>query len=372
MLTYHLDEGDRRPKYEQLYVFLKDDILSGKLRAGERLPSKRSFADHLGVSVVTVETAYELLLTEGYALSRPRSGFYVCDLALPHEAEPLSARIPEEPEEDLLEEASRLKGSEFPLYSWTHTMRQVMADYGERLLERTPNAGAAELRNAIAGYLGRYRGMSVSPENIIVGAGAEYLYGLVAQLFGPGTVFGLEDPSYEKIRMVYEAHGGRCELLPMGRNGIRGAALRESDARVLHVTPFNSFPSGVTAPAAKRYEYIRWATQRGSTIVEDDFDSEFAVSRKPLESLYSMDGGKRVIYINTFSKSLAPSMRLGYMVLPPDLRERFREKLGFYSCTVPAFDQYALARFLDGGNFERYLSRVRRRLRQGETDRRPG
>lgn len=371
MLTYLLDEGDRRPKYEQLYVFLKDDILSGRLRAGERLPSKRSFAEHLGVSVVTVETAYELLLTEGYALSRPRSGFYVCDLALPHEAEPLSARLPEEPEEDLLEESSRLKGSEFPLYSWTHTMRQVMADYGQRLLERTPNAGAAELRNAIAGYLGRYRGMSVSPENIIVGAGAEYLYGLVAQLFGPGTVFGLEDPSYEKIRMVYEAHGGRCELLPMGRNGIRGAALRESNARVLHVTPFNSFPSGVTAPAAKRYEYIRWATQRGSTIVEDDFDSEFAVFRKPLESLYSMDGGKRVIYINTFSKSLAPSMRLGYMVLPSDLRERFREKLGFYSCTVPAFDQYALARFLDGGNFERYLSRVRRRLRQGETDRRP-
>ena len=376
VLTYALEErGDCGiPKYEQLYRRIKEDILSGALRAGEGLPSKRALAEHLGVSVVTVETAYGLLTAEGYAVSRPRSGFFVSELALPQRAAAPAERGEEEetalPERrEGTEEGQASSSAVFPASAWARIIRRVTADCGAKLLDRPPNLGAAELRRALSGYLARYRGMRAEPERIVIGAGAEYLYGLVAQLFGPGESFAVEDPCYEKIRQVYRAHGILCCPLPMDRDGVSTRALASCEAALLHVTPFNSYPSGVTAPAKKRYEYIAWAHLRGGWLVEDDFDSEFSLGRKPLETLYAMDRGGRVIYLNTFSKSLAPGMRLGYMILPDPLLERFREKLGFYSCTVPAFDQYVLARFLDEGGFERHLNRVRRRLRQSGAER---
>ena len=202
--------------------------------------------------------------------------------------------------------------------------------------------------------------MLAQPECIVVGSGAEYLYGLIVQLLGRERVYGLEDPGYEKIRQVYAANGAVCELLPMGEDGIRAGALQKTRASVLHITPFHSFPTGITTSAAKRSDYLAWAAERNAILIEDDFDSEFSENKKPLQTLYSMDRHGCVIYVNTFSHSLAPSMRMGYMVLPESLMERYRQTLGFYSCSVPLFDQYVLARFISQGYFERHLNRLRR------------
>ena len=256
--------------------------------------------------------------------------------------------------------AQEASGYGFRYSALTKLMREVIADCGTRLLEKPPHYGCAELRNAIAEYLLRYRGMLAQPDCIIIGSGAEYLYGLIVQLLGRERIYGLEDPGYEKIRQVYAANGAVCDLLPMSEDGIRTGALQKTNASVLHITPFHSFPTGITTSAAKRSAYLAWAAERNAILIEDDFDSEFSENKKPLQTLYSMDRRGCVIYVNTFSHSLAPSMRMGYMVLPEALMARYREQLGFYSCSVPLFDQYVLARFISQGYFERHLNRLRR------------
>lgn len=369
MLTYPMDARGGMRKYEYLYSRIKEDILTGSLKAGERLPSKRELSEHLGVSVVTVEGAYSQLMDEGYITSRPKSGFFVSRLSRP-------GSMAAQP--DTLTQARESLGSpassarfrqlpetpaDFPFTPLLRIIREVLNDYRDQLLLRPPNAGCPEFREAVASYLRRYRGMEVQPQQVIIGAGAEYLYGLIAQLFPQEVVFGLEAESYEKIRLVYQAHRRETELLPMDRYGISSEGLRRATAGLLHITPFHSYPTGITAPAAKRYEYLNWAAERKAFLVEDDFSSEFSSPRKPLETIYAMDRGASVIYLNTFTKSLAPSMRVGYMVLPERLLPRYQEVLGFYSCPVPALDQYVLAEYMNRGHFERRLNQIRRRLR---------
>ena len=303
-----------------------------------------------------MEHAYALLTDEGYAESRPRSGYYA---AFGGGAAPSSLR--RAALEDM--SAGTEAPADFPFSVWARTMRAVLSDYDRRILVNAPGPGCAELRQAIAGYLQRSRGLSVRPEQIIVGSGAEYLYGLVVQLLGRDRGFALEDPCYEKIRLVYEANGARCEALPMAADGIDSAALAACGAGVLHVTPFQSYPSGVTATAAKRHEYAAWARSRGSVIVEDDYDSEFASLTRQIETIYSL-APERVIYLNTFSKLLAPSMRTGFMVLPEPLLAEYRARLDFYSCSVPVFDQYVLAEFIAQGHMERYINRRKRKMRE--------
>ena len=198
---------------------------------------------------------------------------------------------------------------------------------------------------------------------VIIGSGAEYLYGLIAQLLDKNRVIAIEKPSYGKIQDVYEAMGKNCDPLILKPDGISTEELERTEAKVLHVTPFNSFPSGVTAGISKKLEYLRWAKKRGGILIEDNYDSELTVSRKMEEPLFSMDPGAKVIYLNTFSRTLAPSMRIGYMILPACMEEEFKSKLGFYSCTVPVYDQYVLAELLKSGDFERHLNRIRRKKR---------
>ena len=358
MLTYDLTSRSREPLYYALYRAVRGDIAAGVLSAGERLPSKRALAEHLGVSAVTVEAAYRMLVDEGYAVSRERSGYYVRAVGAPA-PEPAEGREPLR----LLPEETADGETDFPYSLWFRILRQVISDQGRRLVARSPNEGCAVLRNAIAKYLLRYRGMHAQPEQVVVGSGAEQLYGAVVRMLGQDKLYAIEWPSYGQIEAVYRGTGARVERLPIGREGVESGALAATEAEVLHVTPFHSWPTGVTAPAAKRYEYLQWAGRPGRYIVEDDFDSEFFVSGKPPESLYSMDKRGRVIYLNTFSKSLAPSMRMGYMILPPALLPAYQQRVGMYSCSVPVLEQYALAQFIDQGHFERHLNRVRRRLR---------
>lgn len=344
--------------YLQLYHRLREDIVSGAYPLGSRLPSKRQLADDAGVSLVTVEHAYAILCDEGYAEARERSGFFAAYRAGDCFPGTDAAALP-----DILADARGTEG-EFPFSVLARTMRRVLSAYGEGLLVKSPNNGCAALRQALADYLARSRGIRVKSAQIVIGSGAEYLYGLIVQLLGRERVYGVENPCYEKIRRVYQASGVTCEALRLGTDGIRTDELTRTKATVLHVTPFHSFPSGVTASAGKRAEYIRWARERKGCIVEDDFDSEFSLSSKAEDTVFSLAPEGPVIYLNTFTKTIAPSMRVGYMVLPPALQERFERAVGFYSCTVPLFEQYVLAELLRSGDFERHLNRVRRARRR--------
>ncbi len=248
-------------------------------------------------------------------------------------------------------------------------MRRVISAYGEALLDVSPNLGCIELRGAIARYLARNRNIYVDIDQIVIGSGAEYLYSLIVGLLGQSRTFALESPSYEKIEQVYRTFGVACDLLPLVADGIDSSSLRNTQASVLHITPYRSFPTGITASASKRYEYLQWAAQPNHFIVEDDFESEFTVSRKPEETLFSMTDHDNVIYLNTFSKTISPSLRVGYMVLPKRLVGVFSERLGCFSCTVPTFEQYVLAELIERGDFERHINRVRRAKRKGLTKR---
>ncbi len=357
-MKQYIDNHSAKAAYLQLYERLREDIIEGVYPFGSKLPSKRLLAEESGVSVITVEHAYALLAEEGYIEARPRSGYYAIYRERDFLSTALTAAVAPR------KASPHHPHTAFPYSVLARTMRKVLSDYGEEILLKSPNRGCAELRGAIAAYLARSAGMQVRPEQIIIGAGAEYLYSLIAQLLGEGRIFGLEDPSYEKIRQVYAANGIPCDLLKMGAEGIRTAALDATQATVLHITPFNSFPSGITATASKRKEYLLWAKEREGYIIEDNYDSELTVSRKKEEPLFCRSAEGRVLYLNTFSRTVAPSMRVGYLVLPEELLAAFDRKLGFYSCTVAVFEQYVLAELLNNGDFERHINRVRRARRK--------
>ncbi|MBO4927726.1 MAG: PLP-dependent aminotransferase family protein [Clostridiales bacterium] len=364
-MNYLIEKNSDSPAYIQLYHHFVRDIVAGVYPYGSKLPSKRVIADDTGVSVITVEHALVLLSDEGYVQSRQRSGVFVIYRGedffggAPDAKDSLGKELNAKRHEHLSSETG-----DFPFSVLSKTMHKVILDHGEEILVKSPNHGCEELRVEICRYLARSRGLSVDPSQVIVGSGSEYLYGLIAQLLGDGRVFAVEDPSYKKIRAVYEAMGIACDPLPLGPDGILSEALKKTKAHVLHVTPFNSFPSGVTADISKKHEYLRWARKRGAILVEDNYDSELTVSKKAEEPLFSMDPEVSVIYLNTFSRTLAPSMRIGYMILPLGLVDEFNEKLGFYSCTVPIFEQYVLAELLRSGDFERHINRERRKRRK--------
>ncbi len=357
-MRYRIDMNLPKRAYLQLYESLREDIASGVFPYGAKLPSKRLLAEEAGISIVTVEHAYALLCEEGYATSRERSGFFVSF----REEDGFSSFSRADSPKNVIKK-SHLEEA-YPFSVLSRTMRKVLSDDGEEILVKSEGQGDFSLRSEICRYLARSRGISALPEEIVIGSGAEYLYGFAVQLLGRDRVFALEDPSYEKIQQVYLAEGAKCKMLPLGIDGIESAALKQARADVLHITPYRSFPSGVTATAAKKREYLRWAEKDGRFLIEDDFESEFTLSRKPEDTLFSMSKKENVIYMNTFSKTVAPSIRVGYMVLPKALLPDFEEKLGFYSCTVPLFEQLVLKELLASGDFERHINRVRRKLRR--------
>ena len=243
-------------------------------------------------------------------------------------------------------------------------MRKVLTDRRDAILIKPPNTGCEVLQTAIRRYLARNRGINIEESQIIIGSGAEYLYRLFVELLGRDKIYAVESPSYDKIERIYTVSGVKYERLPLSADGIDSDALQHSNADVLQTTPYRSFPSGVTASATKRHEYIRWANAANRVIIESDYGSEFSVASRPTETLFSLSNGENVIYMNTFSRTISPSVRVAYAVLPEKLADAFREKLGFYSCTVPTFEQYVLAALINNGDFERHINRVRRNMRK--------
>ncbi|MBR2669361.1 MAG: PLP-dependent aminotransferase family protein [Solobacterium sp.] len=348
----------KQTKYLKIYEDIKQKIISGIYSSGDKLPSKRTLAEQYGVSLITVEQAYRILSEEGYIQTRERSGYYVIyktgeiftGTSFHTDAVPHSTRNYED--------------EDFSFAILAKTMRKIITEYYDSLVERSPNSGCKILKDSIRLYLARSRGMIVEEKQIIIGSGAEHLYGLLVQFFGADKIYATEDPSYSMIRNVYKAYKvQKIEYLKMDHTGIRSDELQRSQADVLHVTPYNSYPSGITAGASKKQEYVQWAIQHHSYIIEDDFDSEFTLSSKAEDTLYHLSPD-HVFYLNTFSKTISPSMRVGYMIVPEHLVEEYNKKLGFYSCSVPVFEQYLIAELINSGSFERHINRVRRMRRR--------
>lgn len=364
MLTYHLDSGAKIPLYEQLYRAVRQDIMSGALKGGERLPSKRKLAAHLEISQITVETAYSQLLAEGYITSRPRSGYFVHGQVQRAAAVPplrktakQTAPVVKYPYDF---KTNIVDTTCFPFTLWARLLRGQLTDRADHLLEAAPPQGVMALREEICRYLAEFRGISADPEQVVVGAGSEYLLNLMIQLLGRENTYALENPGYPKLSRIFHACGARIAPVPLDLYGLRADLLGQSGANAVYLTPSHHFPLGVVMPAARRLAVLQWAEEgQGRYIIEDDYDSEFRYSSRPIPAMKEMDHTDRVIYLNTFAKSLAPSLRIGYMVLPYSLLEQFHHRCGFYASTVPSFEQYTLAKFLSTGGFERHVSRIR-------------
>lgn len=359
-MRYVLDAKSPTPAYQQLYLQVREDIINKIYPLGSKLPSKRTASLDCNTSTVTVEHAYALLCDEGYIEARERSGYFVIFRADDGFVSAPSSSIIRKSQPHSHAEAN----AGFPFSVLAKTMRKVISYAGEEMLERSHNLGTLELREAIRTYLAQNRGIKADVEQIVIGSGSEHLYTLLVELLGRKRVYAIEAPSYKKIEQVYKASDVVVEKLPLTHDGIDRTALKKCSADVLHISPYRSYPSGVTATASKRHEYLRWAEKGSRYIIEDDFESEFSVSRKPEETLFSHSPRDNVIYMNTFSKTVSPSFRIGYMVLPKTLAKEYEEKLGFLSCTVPTYLQLVLAELITNGDFERHINRVRRLKRK--------
>lgn len=361
MLTYDLAERGNRTMYEFLYEKIKEDIMQGALKAGEKLPSKRAFAEHMDVSLKTVENAYNQLLLEGYITSAEKKGYFVSRLSKGStQATGYVSSYMKSKEEKILADftAHNINYEKFPFSSWAKVMRETLTDYDTTLLKMVPFNGVEELRIQIAGHLYRYRGMQVSPDRIIIGAGTEYLYGRLLQLLGKDAFYAVENPGYKKISRLYDANGVKWTYIDIDKSGMNVKALSASGANVAHVSPEHHYPVGIVTPITRRQELLAWAAEEtGRYIIEDDYDCEFRLVGRTIPSLQSMDTNHRVIYMNNFSKTMVPSLRVSYMVLPEKLMQRYMATMSFYSCSVSGFEQYALARFMEKGYFERHIRR---------------
>ncbi len=363
MLTYHINNKGILPMYEQLYRAIREDIINGVIKGGEKLPSKRRLAEHLKISQITVENAYSQLLAEGYIISKPRSGYYA-EQIIEHnkKAKPISYEIPKPKTEDYLYafHTNTVDTECFPFSSWAKLLRSELTEKASKLLIAAPNQGVLELRQQICRYLAEFRGIYAIPEQIVIGAGSEYLLMLLIQLLGRNRIYALENPCYPKLNNVFKANGANVKPITLDKDGLKIDELEKNNASVVYLTPSHQFPLGIVMPAARRIKMLKWAEQTGDRyIIEDDYDSEFRYTSRPIPAMKELDHADRVIYLNTFAKSLAPSLRISYMVLPKSLLKKYRDELRFYSSTVPSFEQYTLAKFIKTGMFERHISRIR-------------
>ncbi len=365
MLTYDLQNMEG-PLYEALYNAIKTDIITGVLASNEKLPSKRRMASNNGISVITVESAYGRLLSEGYIQSKPKSGFFVCDIkGLGHGTPKID--VLETLKNDVLQSKyiadfsnNQTPTDLFPFNDWSKATKSVLTGRRSELLKNSPSCGIMPLRRSIAEYLKEYRGLDVDESTIVIGAGSEFLYGLIVQLIGRDVVYGVENPGYRKQELTYEAQGVRISYLDIDGKGVDAKELENKDIGVVHITPSHQYPTGIVMPISRRYELLAWASEkRGRYIIEDDYDSELRLDGKPIPSFKSIDREGCVIYLNTFSKTLCSTVRISYMVLPPRLLKLFNERLSFYSCTVSTFEQYTLLEFMESGRIGTHINRLR-------------
>lgn len=421
MFSYNMEKRGSASLYEYLYRCIRHDIARGIIPPNQKLPSKRTAAKHLGVSLITIEAAYQQLIAEGYVRTRERSGYYVCELA-PAAQGSTERKHPDAGKRTMQKQKPKqpsIATSLFPYSAWAKTMRLTLAEEtSETLAQAASTAGSPQLREAIAAYLHDYRGMSVQADQIVVGAGSQTLYQLIIQLLGRDRIYAVEDPGYPLLTRMYQLNNVPLAHVPMDDEGIQIDQLQASEATVAHIMPSHQFPTGVITSASRRRELLNWARKQSEStsagmkrpeanrtaqrtpeqpaastagkltperlapeqhapercsspseryIIEDDYDSEFRMTGKPISSLFSIDAANRVLYLNSFAKSLGEAFRIAYLVLPPQLAEKFHSELGFYANTVSPIDQLTLARFIANGHYERHVSRLRTQARRTQS-----
>lgn len=367
MLTYNFENTGSDSLYMYLYKCVKHDIEQGILTTGEKLPSKRRFAKNLGVSIITVENAYARLTAEGFIYSLPKRGFYVADVNkrlnamhpnFPAASTPITSTVSPSYLADFAN--NQTPSDLFPFTIWSKIVRKILNDSRIPLMTPSPCGGIFSLRRTIAHYVKEFRNMTVLPEQIIIGAGTEYLYSLLIQLLGHDKIYAVENPGYQKNAKIYQSLHVPCVHVSLDDDGIRIDELEEKQAQIVHITPSHQYPTGIIMPVSRRYELLGWAArEKNRYIIEDDYDSELRLSGHPIPTLQSIDIADKVIYLNTFSKTLSSTVRISYMILPKGLVQPFYDRLSFYSCTVSNFEQYTLASFIEDGKFENHINRLR-------------
>lgn len=364
-LLIPLDSRSKKPLYEQIYSHICAEIRSGALKAGDRLPSTRVLAEHLKVSRSTTQMAYDQLLAEGYMEARPCRGYFVSHLEELVETGPSGTEEMQTAAE--LDAGWRVDFSprgidldSFPYHVWRKLSRNTLVDDNKEMFHSGDHQGEPGLREAIRSYLHSARGVNCSTEQIIVGAGSEYLLMLLSQILEGKHVIAMENPTYKQAYRVFHSLGYEVCPVEMDANGMEPSILSESGANVAYVMPSHQFPTGVVMPVGRRQELLKWAVEEaGRYIIEDDYDSEFRYRGKPIPALQGMDRSGKVIYLGTFSKCIAPAIRVSYLVLPKPLLVRYRSQTSFYASTVSRIDQNILYQFLSQGYFERHLNRMR-------------
>ena len=366
-----LQGGAKAPLYEKIYEYIKRDVIEGKIPVGEKLPSTRLLAKHLAVSRSTVEMAYEQLLAEGYIKAEPCRGFFVCDITELYELgniEDIRHTVSFGKKEQ--EETARrhiidfspyaIDTEHFPYNVWRKLNKNVLLDDREELLLSGDGQGDYGLRKAIAAYLHQARGVNCRPDQLIIGAGNEYLEILLTQILGRNKQVLMENPTYLQAYHTFLNMGYQMSFVSVEEEGIDPQKVRKYDPDVVYIMPSHQFPLGTVMPLKQRLELLKWASEKEERyLIEDDHDSEYRYRGKPIPSLQSIDHFDKVIYIGTFSKSIAPSLRISYMVLPPELLKRYHKNCGFYSTTVPKIQQEVLRAFIEEGHFERHLNKMR-------------
>lgn len=364
MLACNLKRDIEIPIYEQLYHFIKSEIIAGRISYGTKLPSKRKLADYLKISLNTVETAYEQLTAEGYIQSVPRKGYYVLAyeeldiINLEHKT--VEPKKEEEVQIKYNFHPSWIDTDNFPFAKWRKYAKDIITSENQTLLLHGDAQGEYSLRHEIAHYLYQSRGVKCSPDQIVIGSGIETLLLMLIQLFGQETVYGVEDPGYHVISRILKNFPNEVTPIKVDNEGVQVKLMEQLKPDIVYVTPSHHFPYGFVLSVNRRIQLLKWAQEKENRyIIEDDYDSEFRYSGTPIPSLQSMDQSGKVIYLGTFSKVLMPSFRISYMVLPEQLLETYQSKLSFYSCTVPRLNQAILTKFMQNGDFERHLNRMR-------------
>lgn len=358
--------------YEQIYEYIKDEIRNGNLLQNEKLPSTRFMAEYLQVSRTTVDMAYDQLVSEGYLGARPRRGYFVSAYEelnaideIPHREMPESYGKKEETSVRYDFSPNAIDMRYFPYATWKKITKNILVDANSKMFSLGEPQGDLGLRTTICRYLHGSRGVNCEPEQIIIGAGNDYLLLLLEKILGRHVHVAMENPTYIRAYKIFRSCAYQVSFIPMDENGIRVDCLRQTDARVAYVMPSHQYPTGVSMPIGRRMELLKWAAEaKERYLIEDDYDSEFRYRGKPLPSLQASDNGGKVVYIGTFSKSIAPAIRISYMVLPYPLLERYRSECSAYSSTVSRIDQTILNEFIQDGYFERYLNKMRKQYRE--------
>ncbi|MDF2539069.1 MAG: transcriptional regulator, GntR family with aminotransferase domain [Herbinix sp.] len=365
MLTFTLNPEDKTPLYHQLYTYIKTEIQAGKIPYQTKLPSKRKLSDYLKISQNTIQAAYDQLIEEGYIFPLERKGFFVNQIdILKKLTVPTDHDIPinklKHPSVRYDFSYHGVDTPTFPYSIWRKLMKEVISEYDTELLIQSDSLGNLQLRNAISNYLHQSRGVNCSAKQIIISSGTEILFQSLIQLFDRDSIYGIENPGYEKLNQLFTSNRANFKAIAIDRMGMLPDEVRKNGANILCITPAHQFPSGEIMPINRRMQLLNFANEApGRYLIEDDYDSEFKYSGKPVPALQGLDTNEKVIYMGSLSKSLSPTIRVSYMVLPLHLMKRYHEKLSFILCPVPIMEQKVLCRFMNEGFFERHLNKMR-------------